>query len=91
MNQVELSANANANAKREYGWYVPYSFSPHSYTQTIFFTDEQGVTILPSPPFDSISSVRYSPTNPDHLLVSSWDTVIIPQNSFFFVRSHQTK
>ncbi|KAF5355422.1 hypothetical protein D9757_013167 [Collybiopsis confluens] len=29
---------------------------------------------LPSPPFDSISKVRYSPTNPTQLLVSSWDT-----------------
>ncbi|TFK70713.1 WD40 repeat-like protein [Pluteus cervinus] len=31
---------------------------------------------LVSPPFDSISSVRYSPTHPDHLLVSSWDTTV---------------
>ncbi|KAI0314215.1 WD40 repeat-like protein [Amylostereum chailletii] len=31
---------------------------------------------LSSPPFDSISTVRYSPTNPDHLLVSSWDTTV---------------
>ncbi|KAF8240272.1 WD40 repeat-like protein [Tricholoma matsutake] len=31
---------------------------------------------ISSPPFDSISSVRYSPTNPDHLLVSSWDTSV---------------
>ena len=30
---------------------------------------------LASPPFDSVSSVRFSPTNPSHLLVSSWDTV----------------
>ncbi|KAG6854543.1 hypothetical protein C0991_005455 [Blastosporella zonata] len=37
-------------------------------------SDEQ--ISLPSPPFDSISSVRYSPTNPDHLLVSSWDTTV---------------
>ncbi|KAJ3488280.1 hypothetical protein NLI96_g2945 [Meripilus lineatus] len=29
---------------------------------------------LSSPPFDSISSVRFSPTNRSHLLVSSWDT-----------------
>ncbi|KAJ7597621.1 WD40 repeat-like protein [Mycena floridula] len=31
---------------------------------------------LPSPPFDSISKVRYSPTDPNHLLVSSWDTTV---------------
>ena len=30
---------------------------------------------LASPPFDSVSGVRFSPTNPSHLLVSSWDTV----------------
>lgn len=38
-------------------------------------SDDQTLT-LPSPPFDSISSVRYSPSNPDHLLVSSWDTSV---------------
>ncbi|KAF8641345.1 hypothetical protein AX16_010043 [Volvariella volvacea WC 439] len=32
--------------------------------------------VLPSPPFDSISAVRYSPTNPDQLLASSWDTTV---------------
>lgn len=31
---------------------------------------------LASPPFDSVSSVRFSPTNPSHLLVSSWDTTV---------------
>ncbi|KAF9005952.1 WD40 repeat-like protein [Cyathus striatus] len=31
---------------------------------------------LPSPPFDSISSVKYSPTHPDQLIVSSWDTTV---------------
>ncbi|EGO04069.1 hypothetical protein SERLA73DRAFT_130698 [Serpula lacrymans var. lacrymans S7.3] len=31
---------------------------------------------LSSPPFDSVSSVRFSPTNPDHLLVSAWDTTV---------------
>ncbi|KAH9848762.1 WD40 repeat-like protein [Lenzites betulinus] len=31
---------------------------------------------LASPPFDSVSSVRFSPSNPDHLLVSSWDTTV---------------
>ncbi|KAK2462589.1 hypothetical protein APHAL10511_005322 [Amanita phalloides] len=36
--------------------------------------DDASLTTLPSPPFDSISQVKYSPSNPDHLLVSSWDT-----------------
>ncbi|KAL5512636.1 hypothetical protein ACEPAG_3289 [Sanghuangporus baumii] len=31
---------------------------------------------LNSPPFDSISSVKFSPTNPTHLLASSWDTTV---------------
>ncbi|KAK0193158.1 WD40-repeat-containing domain protein [Armillaria mellea] len=31
---------------------------------------------LQSPPFDSISQVRFSPTTPEHLLVSSWDTTV---------------
>ncbi|OCB91027.1 WD40 repeat-like protein [Sanghuangporus baumii] len=31
---------------------------------------------LKSPPFDSISSVKFSPTNPTHLLASSWDTTV---------------
>ncbi|KAI0935053.1 hypothetical protein AcW1_009357 [Taiwanofungus camphoratus] len=31
---------------------------------------------LASPPFDSVSSVRFSPSNPSHLLVSSWDTTV---------------
>ena len=30
---------------------------------------------LTTPPFDGISQVRFSPTNPSHLLVASWDTV----------------
>ncbi|KAF8899587.1 WD40-repeat-containing domain protein [Gymnopilus junonius] len=38
--------------------------------------DELSYTTPPSPPFDSISSIRYSPTNPDQLLVSSWDTTV---------------
>ncbi|KAJ7915521.1 WD40-repeat-containing domain protein [Mycena leptocephala] len=33
-------------------------------------------TILPSPPFDTISSIQYSPTDPEKLLVSSWDTSV---------------
>ncbi|KAI0728531.1 WD40 repeat-like protein [Fomitopsis betulina] len=33
-------------------------------------------TELSSPPFDSVSSVRFSPTNPANLLVSSWDTTV---------------
>ncbi|KAM6503085.1 WD40-repeat-containing domain protein [Amanita muscaria] len=36
--------------------------------------DEANLLTLPSPPFDSISQVKFSPTNPDHLLVASWDT-----------------
>jgi len=32
---------------------------------------------LSSPPFDSVAQVRFSPTNPDHLLVTSWDTVCV--------------
>ncbi|KIY52677.1 WD40 repeat-like protein [Fistulina hepatica ATCC 64428] len=31
---------------------------------------------VPSLPFDSISQVLFSPTRPDHLLVSSWDTAV---------------
>ncbi|KAK0472246.1 WD40-repeat-containing domain protein [Armillaria novae-zelandiae] len=31
---------------------------------------------LASPPFDSISQVRFSPASPEHLLVSSWDTTV---------------
>ncbi|KIJ11703.1 hypothetical protein PAXINDRAFT_171655 [Paxillus involutus ATCC 200175] len=31
---------------------------------------------ISSPPFDSVSQVRFSPTNPDHLLVSAWDTTV---------------
>ncbi|KAF5368878.1 hypothetical protein D9758_002992 [Tetrapyrgos nigripes] len=33
-------------------------------------------TFLTTPPFDTISKVRFSPTNPQHLLVSSWDTTV---------------
>lgn len=38
--------------------------------------DDPNTTILPSSVIDGISSVRYSPTNPDQLLVSSWDTTV---------------
>ncbi|KAI0779210.1 WD40 repeat-like protein [Irpex lacteus] len=31
---------------------------------------------LSSPPFDSVSTVRFSPSNPAHLLVSAWDTTV---------------
>ncbi|KAI5984859.1 WD40 repeat-like protein [Pisolithus albus] len=31
---------------------------------------------LSSPPFDSVSQIHFSPTNPDHLLVSAWDTTV---------------
>jgi hypothetical protein len=49
------------------------------------FIDEGSYTTVPSPPFDSISSIRYSPTNPDQLLLSSWDTVRYLASSFFGV------
>ena len=39
------------------------------------FPDETNYAIAPSPPFDSISSIRYSPSNPHQLLVSAWDAV----------------
>ncbi|KIJ29057.1 hypothetical protein M422DRAFT_37087 [Sphaerobolus stellatus SS14] len=29
---------------------------------------------LTSPPFDTVSALAFSPTNPNHLLVASWDT-----------------
>ncbi|KAA1475065.1 WD40 repeat-like protein [Dentipellis sp. KUC8613] len=31
---------------------------------------------LTSPPLDSVSSLRFSPSNPNHLLASSWDTTV---------------
>lgn len=37
--------------------------------------DDASYTTIPSLPFDTISTIRYSPTDPDQLLVSSWDTV----------------
>ncbi|TEB21248.1 WD40 repeat-like protein [Coprinellus micaceus] len=40
------------------------------------YNDPSTTTTLPSPPFDSISSIRFHPTNPDLLLVSSWDTTV---------------
>ncbi|TDL25339.1 WD40 repeat-like protein [Rickenella mellea] len=40
-----------------------------------------------SPPFDSISSVRFSPTSSDHLLVSSWDTTV----RFYDVAANEQK
>ncbi|KAI0765911.1 WD40 repeat-like protein [Trametes elegans] len=42
---------------------------------------------LASPPFDSVSSVRFSPSNPDHLLVSSWDTSL----RFYDVAANEQK
>ncbi|OCH94014.1 WD40 repeat-like protein [Obba rivulosa] len=42
---------------------------------------------LSSPPFDSVSSVRFSPTNPSHLLVSSWDTTV----RFYDVAANEQK
>ncbi|KAF9031299.1 WD40-repeat-containing domain protein [Panaeolus papilionaceus] len=38
--------------------------------------DEASYISTPSPPFDSVSSLRFSPTNPGHLLVSAWDTTV---------------
>ncbi|KAF9234727.1 WD40 repeat-like protein [Melanogaster broomeanus] len=42
---------------------------------------------LSSPPFDSVSQVRFSPTNPDHLLVSAWDTTV----RFYDVATNEQK
>ncbi|KAJ8503101.1 hypothetical protein ONZ45_g11153 [Pleurotus djamor] len=42
---------------------------------------------LSSPPFDSVSQVRFAPTNPDHLLVSSWDTTV----RFYDVAANEQK
>ena len=40
-----------------------------------YFPDEANYEVATSPPFDSISLIRYSPTNPHQLLVSAWDAV----------------
>ncbi|KAJ2922987.1 hypothetical protein H1R20_g14117, partial [Candolleomyces eurysporus] len=52
------------------------------------YNDPSTTLTLPSPPLDSISTIRYHPTNPDLLLVSSWDATVryyetgdIPPNS----------
>ncbi|KIM60024.1 hypothetical protein SCLCIDRAFT_976483 [Scleroderma citrinum Foug A] len=42
---------------------------------------------LVSPPFDSISQVRFSPSHPDHLLVSAWDTTV----RFYDVAANEQK
>ncbi|RDX42913.1 WD40 repeat-like protein [Polyporus arcularius HHB13444] len=42
---------------------------------------------LASPPFDSVSSVRFSPTNPSHLLASSWDATV----RFYDVATNEQK
>lgn len=52
-----------------------YAFNGFIAAVLICFPDEANYTIAPSPPFDSISSIRYSPTNPHQLLVSAWDAV----------------
>ncbi|KAI5116551.1 hypothetical protein M0805_007559 [Coniferiporia weirii] len=44
-------------------------------------------TELASPPFDGISSVKFSPNNPSHLLVSSWDTTV----RFYDVNANEQK
>ena len=52
------------------------------------YADPTTTITLPSLPFDSISSIKWSPTSPDQLLVSSWDTTVrlydvgdVPYNS----------
>lgn len=40
---------------------------------------------LSTPPFDGISQVRFSPTDPRHLLVASWDTVSL----LFYADRHE--
>ncbi|KAI0667190.1 WD40 repeat-like protein [Trametes maxima] len=42
---------------------------------------------LASPPCDSVSSVRFSPNHPNHLLVSSWDTTV----RFYDVTANEQK
>ena len=54
-------------------WYVFSSL--HGSSSLSVDPDEASYTAAPSPPFDSISSIRYSPTNPHQLLVSAWDAV----------------
>ena len=45
---------------------------------------------LVSPPFDSISQVRFSASHPDHLLVSAWDTVRLVLAQRFLERRKET-
>ncbi|KAG2008923.1 WD40 repeat-containing protein [Coprinopsis cinerea AmutBmut pab1-1] len=40
------------------------------------YADPSTTITLSSVPFDSISSIRWSPTSPDQMLVSSWDTTV---------------
>lgn len=40
-----------------------------------------------SPPSDSVSQVRFSPKNPDHLLVAAWDTTV----RFYDVAANEEK
>jgi hypothetical protein len=56
------------------GWCVP-SLTLKSILALISRMTDQ--IALANPPFDSISSVRFSPANPDHLLVTAWDGVRI--------------
>jgi hypothetical protein len=65
------TASTHTNSKT---WLVCLAISRTTVTLIPCFPTEDQL-FLPSPPFDSISSVHYSPTDPDHLLVSSWDTV----------------
>jgi hypothetical protein len=55
-----------------HGWYVFHALLTTTFLR---FLVDPNYAILPSPPFDTISSIQYSPTDPDKLLVSSWDTV----------------
>jgi len=45
---------------------------------------------LVSPPFDSISQVRFSASHPDHLLVSAWDSVRLFLAQRFLERRKET-
>ena len=42
--------------------------------------NEAEQTELSSPPFDTVSSIRFSPLDSAHLLVSSWDAVSSPSD-----------
>jgi hypothetical protein len=63
-------------AHRDVGiWYLLNGFYSSIHINLKCFPDEASYEVAPSPPFDSISSIRYSPTYPHQLLVSAWDAV----------------